>query len=60
MASLTLSSTTSHGEALALAGALLEWCTIQEGTYKPARVYCEHRPDGSMTITTTPPLRVVK
>lgn len=63
MATLTLSSTTSHAEALALAGALEEWCAIQPADPSqdtPARVYCEHHADGSMSISTKPPLRLVK
>lgn len=63
MATLTLSSTTTHAEALALSGALLEWCTIQPvdpSSYTPAKVYCQHHADGSMSISTKPPLELVK
>lgn len=61
MAIVTLTSTTSHGEALALAGALLEWCAIQDADGVSVKTYCEHHPDGTMTISTTPPLmRLVK
>lgn len=62
MATLTLSSTTSHSEALTLAGALLDWVNIQDDdlTFRPVKVHCTHNPDGTMTISTVPRLELVK
>ncbi|MBK5401318.1 hypothetical protein JFU47_32090 [Pseudomonas sp. TH39(2020)] len=56
MATVTLTSTTSHGEALALAGALLEWCATQDADGVSVKTYTERGPDGAVTISTTPAL----
>lgn len=61
MATITISSTVGHSEALAIAGALLEWCASQpaDGTLS-VKTYIEHHPDGALSISTNPPLRSVK
>lgn len=62
MATVTLSSTTSMAEALALAGALLDWCAAHPddpASFQPLKAR-EYDVDGAVVITTAPLLELVK